>query len=82
MTLITGNTFAVKDQIKDMGGKWDAALKGWMVPDEKADQVRALVGGGERPRCAQQPGSRRAGLCKTCGCRINYGVYCGKCEYS
>lgn len=19
--------------------------------------------------------------CKTCGCRINYGVYCGKCEY-
>ena len=19
--------------------------------------------------------------CATCGCRINYGVYCGKCEY-
>ena len=20
--------------------------------------------------------------CQRCGCRINYGVFCGKCEYS
>jgi hypothetical protein len=26
--------------------------------------------------------SRQPRTCKTCGCRINYGVYCGKCEYS
>jgi hypothetical protein len=26
-------------------------------------------------------GSRGPKACATCGCRINYGVYCGKCEF-
>lgn len=76
MALITGNTFPVKDQLKALGGRWDAASKGWMVPDAVADQARALVGGkSSRPRHSPR-------TCKTCGCKINYGVYCGKCEYS
>jgi hypothetical protein len=74
MVAITGNTFAVREQLKALGGRWDAGRKCWLVPDDKADQARALVspkkGGGRRPR-----------TCATCGSRINYGVYCGKCEY-
>ncbi len=32
------------------------------------EQTKSKGRGG--PRC-----------CATCGCRINYGVYCGKCEF-
>ena len=41
--LITGNTFPVKDQIKALGGKWDAESKGWRVPADKADSAQKLV---------------------------------------
>jgi hypothetical protein len=44
MTLITGNTYPVKDAIKELGGTWSKAKQGWLVPDDKADQARALVG--------------------------------------
>jgi hypothetical protein len=43
-TRITGNTFPVKDRLKALGGKWNAAAKCWEVPDERADEARALVG--------------------------------------
>jgi len=43
MVLITGNTFPVKDQIKALGGRWDATAKGWRVPEDKAAQARKLV---------------------------------------
>jgi hypothetical protein len=26
-------------------------------------------------------GSRGPRACAQCGCRLNYGMYCGKCEY-
>ena len=76
MTAITGNTFPVKDQLKALGGRWNAAQKCWEVPDAVADQARALVPAGRSFR-----GGRPPRTCKDCGCRINYGVYCGKCEY-
>jgi len=40
---ITGNTFSVKDELKALGGRWNPEQKAWMVPDDKADQARALV---------------------------------------
>jgi len=43
MTLITGNTFPVKEQIKALGGKWNPTAKGWNVPDDKAEEAQALV---------------------------------------
>ena len=43
MIAITGNTYPVKDQIKALGGKWDANSKSWIVPDDKAEQARALL---------------------------------------
>ena len=42
---ITGNTFPVKDQIKALGGRWDAERKAWMVPADRAEQARQLVAG-------------------------------------
>jgi hypothetical protein len=79
MTRIVGNTYPVKDRLRALGGRWNAAAKCWEVPDDKAQAAQAIVGqpkagGASRPK----PGPR---TCKDCGCRINYGVYCGKCEY-
>lgn len=45
MQLITGNTYPVKEKIKALGGTWNKAACGWNVPDEVADECRALVAG-------------------------------------
>ncbi len=52
--LVTGNTYPVKDSIKGLGGRWDAAAKGWRVPAAKAAQAQALVAGAPKsaPRAA------------------------------
>jgi hypothetical protein len=42
--LITGNTFPVKDQLKALGGRWDAESKGWRVPADKAVEAQELAG--------------------------------------
>lgn len=76
MAVITGNTYGVREKLKALGGVWKPALKGWIVPDAVADQARALVPAGK----GRSGYARR--VCKMCGCRINYGVYCGKCEYA
>lgn len=43
--LVTGNTYPVKDSLKAMGARWDAAAKGWRVPAAKAAAAQALVPG-------------------------------------
>jgi hypothetical protein len=73
MIEITGN----REKLKALGCMWNAARKCWMAPPEVAEQAQALVPAG-KARCG---GVRGPKTCKTCGCRINYGVYCGKCEY-
>jgi hypothetical protein len=45
MSLITGNTYPVKEQIKALGGRWNKALQGWDVPESAAEQCRAIVAG-------------------------------------
>lgn len=42
---ISGNTYPVKDQIKRLGGRWNAGMKCWSVPADKAEQAQALVSG-------------------------------------
>lgn len=61
MTPITGNTFPVKDQLKALGGRWDATAKAWNVPEERAEEARALVAGAgpQAPRRAPQAAPRR-----------------------
>lgn len=48
MIAITGNTYPVKEQIKALGGKWNADQKAWMVPESKAVLARQLVSGAPR----------------------------------
>jgi hypothetical protein len=75
MTRIVGNTYPVKDKLKAMGARWNAAAKCWMVPEAKAAEAQALVGN------TKQKGGYAPRTCCECGCKINYGKYCGKCEY-
>lgn len=41
--LIQGDTFRVKDRLKELGGVWDAQLKGWWLPETTYDEARLLV---------------------------------------
>ena len=43
MKTITGNTYSVRAQLKALGGTWNPAAQGWNVPDERAEEARALV---------------------------------------
>ena len=45
LVAITGNTYPVKDQLKSLGGRWNADAKAWMVPLAKADEARKIVAG-------------------------------------
>lgn len=45
MVAISGNTYPIKDQIRALGGRWDADARCWRVPEDKADEARALVAG-------------------------------------
>lgn len=40
---ITGNTYPVREQLKALGGRWNARAQGWDVPAEKAADARALL---------------------------------------
>jgi hypothetical protein len=68
MIEITGNTYPVRDQLR----------KCWLAPEAIAAKAQALVTASKPKR----PGGRAPRLCATCRCRINYGTYCGKCEFS
>lgn len=43
--IIQGNTFAIKDQLKKLGAKWDGVNKGWLVPHAKLQQAYDLLYG-------------------------------------
>lgn len=76
-TLITGNTFPVKDALKALGAKWDPEAKGWRVPDAKAAEARALVAGAPAKTSNGNGASTGASAakpfrhykCKQCGAR-------------
>ncbi len=68
--LVTGNTYPVKDQIKALGGRWDAVAKGWRVPADKAPQAQALVAGAPKsaPRVAGSTYRRTSSPGRRTGC--------------
>ncbi len=71
MTTITGNTYPVKDQIKALGGKWNPDIKGWVVPDNKAEEAQRLVANApesmhmRKPFAGERSFQRR--VCEECG---------------
>lgn len=83
MVAVSGNTYPVKDALRAMGGKWDASAKAWLVPDEKAEEAKALVAG--TPKSVKKEltktdfiaikarkNGETPGVCSSCG---------GKCKY-
>lgn len=77
---ITGNTYPVKDQIKALGGRWNAGEKCWMVPAEKADAAKSMVSGA--PRQSFEKSSYGQRKCCKCGHPVtgNYST-CKDCYY-
>lgn len=67
MIAISGNTYPVKDQLKALGGRWDAASKCWQVPEEQAAVARVLVD--------EQP----LWVCDECGCELTR-PWCADCR--
>ena len=84
MSIITGNTYPVKDQLKALGGRWNPEQKAWVVPDEKAEQAKALVAAAPViPRKPNQQSSYRPSRCKDCKCapsRYNPIYRNGQCK--
>lgn len=77
MVLITGNTYPVKEQIKAMGGRWDADAKGWRVPADKAEEAMALVSA-----TPKQPKKFTPRKCCNCGGPVRPGYFkCRDCYY-
>jgi len=75
--LITGRTYPVRHQLRDLGGEWDPVAQGWRVPDHVAAAAHDLVLNPPRPAAqAARYGRRphrpaRRGKCEDapcCGC--------------
>lgn len=43
MKALIGNTYPIKEQIKKVGGKWDAANKQWLVPAASWERLNGLI---------------------------------------
>lgn len=73
---VSGNTFPVKDEIKALGGRWNADRKCWMVPADKADQAFRLVQSAPRQ---SRPSSSAGSYRRYSGGRRT-GCSCGSIE--
>lgn len=64
---VSGNTYPVKDQIKALGGRWNAAQKCWMVPEDNADAAYRLVQAAPKSTYKSKPKSRGTWTGCSCG---------------
>ena len=72
---IRGNTFPVKEQLKALEGKWNAAKKCWEVPRYRADEARKLVAAAPKDSNGSRP---KVTNCVNCGERLdNYQIQRG-----
>lgn len=93
MKTVTGNTYPVKDEIKALGGKWNAQEKCWEVPDKSyAEALKLVAGAGEKKPSGtrsggySKPSSYRSTARRTgCSCGSREGVYqdsdCWQCKH-
>ena len=78
---ITGNTYPIKDQIKALGGKWDADQRAWMVPANKAEEAKALVANAPKEEKAKSDGKKRYfAKCADCGIASHGWYRCRDCN--
>jgi hypothetical protein len=88
MVAIAGNTYPVKDQIKALGGRWNADAKVWMVPADKAEEARKIVANAPRSTYSNFRRRSNGGRCRGCRGPIRnaphhhaMGGYCGYCAF-
>ena len=79
LVAINGNTYPIKDQLRALGGKWDAANKVWMVPQERASEAQKLVDTVPAKSRSKSSSSYRANWspCGYPGCNPNH---CDECD--
>ena len=70
MKPVTGNTFPIKDQLKKLGGRWDAESKCWMVPEDKIREAQRLADSVPAPE--RMEGKKAAGTKKCAGCGVSH----------
>jgi hypothetical protein len=75
--LITGNTYPVKDKLKELGAKWDARNKGWKVPATRADEAKAIMAAAPAPTKRPTGGRRTFIPCGYPGCNPHH---CDECD--
>jgi len=64
---LSGNTYPVREQLRALGGSWDAAAKTWMVDEARLALALAAVAKG-----SSEPAKPfRHYSCKQCGARPN-----------
>lgn len=64
MVAVDGNTYAVRDRLREMGGKWDGDAKTWRVPESRLAAAKSLVSSAPKT-------TFRHTSCKQCGARPN-----------
>lgn len=79
--LITGATYPVRDQLKALGGRWDALARGWRVPAARAAEARALVA----PQQVEKAAASRTHRMVECGyghgMRLDNDDLCSLCRH-
>lgn len=79
MLPLYGNTFPIKEQLRGLGGRWDAAEKVWKLPPEKlaaAQKILAEMPQEETKQCWECGGTFTYAECKRNGGDWN-DDYCG-----
>lgn len=41
--VVKGETMAIKEQLKEAGGKWNPKYKGWIFSKKRREQVNAII---------------------------------------
>lgn len=52
---VAGNTYAVREQLRALGGWWDADVRGWYLPADKYAEGQAIADGARSRRVQPQP---------------------------
>lgn len=79
MRILTGNTYEIKDIIKSKGGKWDALIKAWKVPENVYQELQQLANSTKKSNyTSSYNNSSRKGKfeCGDCGDDVYSGTSC------
>lgn len=77
MRALQGNTYPIKEQIRNAGGRWNANEKIWYVPENVFDKLKSLLEvqvefkhcgqlWEECERCGREPIYMPYGVCEHC----------------